>query len=107
MNATRAYVVAFQTLDPERVLAYMRLRGHLSLLPRVVRMLEAAKSGGPTLTVARQEDGATAPAAYARARMIIDPRIVGGYLYQDGSRVHDGTFRTALVTLYKKIIAHA
>lgn len=89
MIRAKHYAAVLRTLDTEQVLAYMRHRGHLSLLPQVLSILEREQPRPASKTVTAAED----------------PRIVGGSYTLDGYMLEDRTYRTALVQLYKKITA--
>ena len=127
-NLAQKYAEVFKALDTRTVLSYMKVRGHLSLLPSVVRILERAPERAyVSLTIAREHDAKkfersiadslallgstsaspkTGHAGGEQPVTVIDPRIVGGYLVRFGSQVIDKSFRNALISLYKKTIHH-
>ncbi len=101
MNLATTYATLAQDVEPAKVVAYMRSRGHLSLLPTVLRILERAPDTRPTVTVAHERD---AKGHNKDERVIVDPKIVGGTIKRNGSQYRDASYRNALVTLYKRII---
>lgn len=101
----------------DQLIAFMRARGHLSLLPEIVRILERepAVEGVPVVTVATKASLETlsreikdALAALDKkgeeVREVIDPRAVGGYSVRAGSKIIDASYRAALVSLYQNTI---
>lgn len=82
-----------------QVLAHMKAKGHLSLLPQVVRILSREIHTGEVVTVAHEKDATH----FKHAKVVIDPRVVGGHIHRNGSTVTDASYRTALVTLYKAV----
>jgi len=101
----------------DKLIAFMRARGHLSLLPEIVRILERepALADVPVVTVATKESLRTlareikeALAALGKEdeapREVIDPRAVGGYSVRAGSKIVDASFRSALVNIYQNTI---
>lgn len=88
--------------EPGKVLAYMKAKGHLTLLPQVARLIEREKEGaGDSVLVAKEKDAADAKRRFPGAKVVIDPRVVGGYLAKVGGTVVDATYRKALVSIYK------
>ncbi len=87
MIQARHYAAVFKELDTKRVLLYMKSRGHLSLLPQVVRILSRERPRPVSVTITKKED----------------PRVVGGFLKLEGMTRTDRTHRRALVNLYQKI----
>jgi len=100
--------------DVEKTLAYMKHRGHLSLVSQIVRILkrEPAEANAATVLLAKESDGKKYSAAIrealaklgadaARARTVIDERVVGGYQVRAGGKTLDHTFRSALVSIYQ------
>lgn len=85
--------------DPKRTLALMKQKGHLSLLPQVVKVLEREKSEGEVMVVANEKD-----AKGFKGNVVVDSRIVGGYLKRSGSKIIDATYRKALVEIYKNAV---
>lgn len=102
----------------EKLLSLMRTRGHLSLLPSIVKILENEPiEATVTLTVAHEADLKNFASEIKQAltelhgegesqKIIVDPRAVGGYAIRSGSKIIDNTYRTALVSLYQKTIQH-
>jgi len=122
MNLARTYAAVFAELGPkhaDRALAYMKSRGHLSLLSGVVRVLEREPPrAGAVLTVAKESDAKRLSAPIAAAlksagvaesemRTAVDPRAVGGFAVRTRSRLVDKSFRSALVDIYKKAVHDA
>ncbi|MEK7063482.1 MAG: hypothetical protein AAB955_02205 [Patescibacteria group bacterium] len=89
MSLAKNYAAVFKTLDSKKVLVYMKQKGHLRLLPQIVRILEREKVRPASITVTAKDD----------------PRIVGGSYTLDGYTLTDRTYRTALVNLYQKLIS--
>jgi hypothetical protein len=90
--------------EPDAVLAYMKQKGHLSLLPHIARLLEReAGVAGDTVLVAKEGDVRTAQEKFPSARVQQDPRVVGGYLAKVGGKIIDATYRRALVNIYKQV----
>ena len=97
-----------------QMVRYMKMRGHATLLPAVLRKVERMNVvKGAQVTVARAEDAAQ----YARAiaaqlvglgagteyTIAVDDRMVGGYTVRAKGKLVDKSYRSALVTLYQKI----
>jgi F0F1-type ATP synthase delta subunit len=99
----------------EKMLSYMKAKGHLSLLPSVIKV--ASRLGAKKAAVAvyaKKEDAAkykneTASAfknlEYAGTHeTVIDPNIVGGFTVRANGKIVDKSFRSALVSLYRSIV---
>lgn len=100
----------------EQLVAYMKARGHSSLLPAVMRRVEreAAQNSSGVVTLARADDAEkfasniaaslenlqTTAAGY---RVRVDPALVGGYSVRANGKLVDRSYRTALVNLYQRI----
>jgi len=83
-------------------------RGALALLPRVLssfeRLVERASTQGARLTVAKQSDAdaaVTASKADSDVKILVDERLIGGYRYEDGGKLEDNSFKTALLQVYR------
>lgn len=66
-----------------------------------------SRQRGARLTVARAEDAESARAASGAPRdatLIIDERIITGFVLEEGSRRVDGSARTALLGAYRRSI---
>lgn len=87
MSLAQHYARVFKELDTKQVVAYMKKRGHLSLLPQIVRILEREQVRPESVTITAKED----------------PRLVGGSLTLNGYTLTDRTYRRALVDLYHRI----
>ena len=105
MNLARTYAALIHEVDPNKVFAYMKRRGHVSLLPQVLRIVEREPVPSDVVTVAHERDIAKHKKSHPNARFVVDPRVVGGYSARTGSEYIDRTYRRALVTLYQKITA--
>ena len=99
-----------------RLLAFMKARGHLSLLPTIVRILEREPNDTKvTVVVAREHDAKKFAQSISESLKLlgteekplisVDPHIVGGHIVRTGSHVVDKSFRNALVQLYRKVVA--
>ncbi len=107
VNATEAFVKQF--------IAYLTKRGHLSLLPHIVKRLERARARTPgQVVLAREKDAVTFAQSIAAAlttlgvdkgayTVKVDDRAVGGYSVRAKGTLIDRTYRSALVQLYHKI----
>jgi len=102
---TRAF---FNTL-----IAFMKERGHLSLLREVVRVLEREpRQPKAVVTVARESDiaklkdrlaGHLADLGVGKGEEVVsvDPDMVGGYRITSGNTLIERSFRSALVSIYQ------
>lgn len=98
----------------KKLRAFMAHRGHLSLLPEIVRVLERdPMRKGARVYLAKHEDGrkhskdireSLKLLGEEEAETIIDPDSVGGYKVLANSNVIDRSYRTALVSLYQKTV---
>ena len=107
MNLAQNYAkVLTEGTDVAKTIAYMKSKGHLSLLAQVVRILahENANHDAEVVRVAREKDSPTAQKKFQGARVVIDPKIVGGYFARKGATLVDATYRKALITIYKNAI---
>jgi hypothetical protein len=82
----------------------MKSKGHLSLLPQVMKILERSEGSADTLTVAHERDAYKLHTRFPGAKVVIDPTVVGGYRARKGSKLIDASYRKALVTIYKNVI---
>ena len=100
----------------DRLVAYMKAKGHLSLLPRVLKIAERLpKKGEAVVTVGSEADLAKLKpkikeslktmGTEEKPSVIIDPRIVGGYLARFGGKAIDKSFRSALTAVYRNSIS--
>ncbi len=107
MSLAQNYAAIIEEGMPtEKVVAHMKTKGHLSLLPRILRILERAKTAEETITVAREADTAKISKKFPNARVVIDPKIVGGWFAKKGTAVTDATYRKALVSIYKNALGN-
>jgi F0F1-type ATP synthase delta subunit len=100
----------------KKTLSYMKVRGHLSLLPEIVRILEREPAKPDAIvTVAKESDVkklssriATALASLGKSgtkpSLRIDPRSVGGFSARAGSRSIDQSYRSALISIYRNAV---
>lgn len=102
MSLASNYATLLKTLDVKKVLAYMKQKGHLSLLPQVTRLLKRERVEGETVIVAHEKDAQK----HLRSdlRVIVDPSIVGGFIHRKGSKLVDNSYRKALVEIYKNAV---
>lgn len=119
MSLADAYatVIREEKSDIKRLIAFMKSRGHLSLLPQVVRILERdpIDESKPVALIAKEGDAKKFASeireALSRLKVAgeptisVDPRIVGGYTLRAGSQLVDRSFRSALISIYQKTIS--
>ncbi|MEK9177197.1 MAG: F0F1 ATP synthase subunit delta [Patescibacteria group bacterium] len=124
MSLAQSYADALKELEAaqiadvaEKMIIRMKAKGHLSILPDVVRILErdAAKPDA-IVAVASESDLKRHAKAIAAAlaavsadpksvATIIEPNIVGGFSVRRGSKLVDATDRRALVSIYQNVIS--
>lgn len=120
------YVTAVQTLlhageKPDVVFANLKAvlerRGHLRLLPRILRVLErevaqSEKSRQAKVIVARASDADSALVAElmqeigttkSQVHVLVDETIIGGAIVRHNHTESDASYKTALYTLYQSI----
>ncbi len=101
----------------------LRRRGHMGLLPKIMREYEKIElvrstSTSASLRLAREEDRsrfADQIAAYARIMGVtpddctthIDPTVIGGYSVEAKGKRVDRTHKRILLELYRKLITSA
>ena len=85
-------------------MSYLKKRGHLSLLPRVVHALERSHAQGRVVLVASEAVVKDAQKKFPDASVVVDPEVVGGYIVREGSTVTDASYRNVLVQLYHNTI---
>ena len=118
MTLSHSYAALFREDSSKeslnRILSYMNFRGHMSLLPQIVRILEREpKRVDATVLVAREidknrykkdiESSLTELGAMNHV-VEIDSTIVGGFIVRAKTRVIDRSFRRSLVSIYYKAI---
>jgi F0F1-type ATP synthase delta subunit len=98
----------------KKLLQYMKAKGHLSLLHDVVRKLERErKQPRAVVSVSKKSDAKkfeqmikdslnTLGVDMRDASTMEDVKLVGGYQVRAGATSIDRSFRTALVSLYRK-----
>lgn len=123
MNLAHAYARLIQEADdagakPEfagKIVTYMKSKGHLSLLPRVLRIAERMpKTNEAVVTVKNdadykryEKDIKTALSGIGHKgalRVAHDAKIVGGYSVRAGGKITDRSFRSALVSIYQNTV---
>lgn len=118
MNLASHYAaVLSEGADVGKTIAYLKRRGHLSLLGHIVRALEREPAGrsAPEVLVARNADAkkhakavqsalAALGAGAGEPEIRVDERAVGGWRVRVNSKVVDRTFRAALVSMYQKAV---
>ena len=98
-----------------KLVAFMKSRGHLSLLPQVIRIVERAPNPSQaTVTVRSAHDEKKYKDAITKAlkdlgieghhTTVEDPNLVGGFMVQGKGKVIDNSFRSALVKIYQNTI---
>ncbi len=96
----------------EKLIALMRTKGHLSILPQVIKILmRSSKKKGAVVTVAHEsalkhfahsiEDSLTLLGVAEKPDVVVDPKIVGGFTLLSSGKAVDNSFRSALVRLYR------
>lgn len=100
----------------DKLFAFMKSRGHVSLIPHIARILDRLPSRRRvvvTLADENAEQKFSSEIAHAltslnvheqKKEIVIDPRAVGGFSVRSGNGIVDRTFRTALVSLYQNTI---
>lgn len=87
----------------------MERRGHLKLYPALLRALirvyprvEARQM--PSLIVAKESDAKSYAKRFTDKEMkvVIDPTIVGGYVYESGHTREDNSYKQKLLTWYRR-----
>lgn len=114
----REFAKAGRSDAPDILLAYMYKKGHLSLAPQMLRVLEREGVGHdvPTVTVAREKDSLHYQKEIRQAlfavgsredmpRIIVDEGAVGGFSVRTTSRMVDASIRTALIKIYQNAIS--
>ncbi len=102
------------SIQADALLAYMKKRGHLSLLTQIIKELERAPvKKDAVVKVAAAHDAeryAKQIASHLSAHntndyaVEVDEKIVGGYEVSVGETLYDNTFRSALVSIYKNAV---
>jgi len=99
----------------DKLLSYMKSRGHLSLLPSVINILRRMPVKDEAVVIVKDDKDLTRYKAEIKAflagaghdgkpRIALDPRIVGGYSARVKGKLLDKSFRSALVHLYQKTV---
>lgn len=100
MTLVERYAQVAALVDTTQLVAYLKHRRHLSLLPKIVRHMERRSSPHEVVVVAREHDRAKMHHKFPAAAIEVDPKIVGGYIARAGTEVTDASYRRALVQLY-------
>ena len=102
----------------KKLVQYLKKRGHLTLLPAIMARVErlTLKRRAATVVLGKAGDAKTFATSIASAlttlgiqeddyQVVVDERVVGGFGVLGKGKVIDRTYRTALVSLYQKIIS--
>lgn len=87
----------------------MTRRGHLQLLPRVLRGLlewttRQEQVSAPRLTLARESDTTHFVKEAKGANIEIDPSLIGGFIKREGFIETDNSYKTKLLRWYRSSI---
>ncbi|MBX9765049.1 F0F1 ATP synthase subunit delta [Patescibacteria group bacterium] len=122
MSLSHAYAAIIQDAEEkglgkpfaEKLIRYMKAKGHLSLLSQVVRISgRVSKKGDATVLVSKKADAdkyksginsALKALSVQDSKIVEDERIVGGYVVRAKGKIVDNSFRSALVSLYRSIV---
>lgn len=127
MQRARAYAVAVVTAASqnascdavvEGLMDTLKQGGELSLLPKILREVHkelerTSTVHARTLTIARATDEVSARSQLAESgahadvtidRVVIDPRIVGGYTLGNANHFADASYRTKLINLFNSLV---
>lgn len=99
----------------DSLLAYMKAKGHVALLPQILSILSRAPESDVAIVKVRDAEDAkkykkeidatlSELGAQGSHRTVLEPRLVGGYSVRAGGKLVDKSFRSALVTLYQSVI---
>lgn len=99
----------------DSLLAYMKAKGHMALIPQIISILSRAPEKDVAIVKVRDAEDAkkykkeieatlTELGAKGAHRVMEEPRLVGGYSVRAGGKLVDKSFRSALVTLYQGVI---
>lgn len=99
----------------DKMVAYMKSKGHLSLLPSVLKISSRLGTQDTAVLVcAKKEDVGKYKTEISNAfktlghtghhDTVIDSNIVGGFTVRANGNVVDNSFRSTLVSLYRNII---
>lgn len=100
----------------DNFIAVLKYKSHLSLLPAILKQVkqlgESQEQANKTLLIVRN---AALAGEYANIidqnsdvfgtdhEVVADPQIVGGYVVRNRTHTIDGSYRTGLLNLYKKL----
>lgn len=116
--AAKAFVLSVEEKGAKAALdglaSTLTARGALSLLPRVVAVLERmqtqASSRAIHITVAKKADASVAKEAAERVfgesgAVSVDDTLIGGYRITKGGEQLDASYKSALIKLYHSFIS--
>lgn len=98
----------------------LKRKGHLKLLPRIVRELGRIqirhdRVHGARVRLARAEDKEQLREIINKKlaelnvneepQMVEDDTVIGGYVIETGSKMVDGSYKSALMKLYRSVIS--
>lgn len=101
----------------EKMIVYMKKRGHLSILPAALKKVQAMgdMKGTAQVLLAHADDAKTFAPRIASALATlgaekgydirVDDRAVGGYSVRANGKVIDQSYRKSLVELYQRVIS--
>lgn len=100
----------------EKLVAYMKAKGHLSLIPSMLRIAERSpRKNTATVTVKNAADvqklkpqikeSLKALGYEEKPDIAVDPDIVGGYTAVFAGKAVDKSFRSALLAVYRNTIS--
>jgi len=99
----------------DKLFSYMKIKGHLSLLPQILRLVHRMPEKDTVVVTVRDQDDAkkfkkeidmslTELVVKGSRRVIEDKRLVGGYSIRAGGKIVDKSYRSALVALYQNSV---
>lgn len=100
----------------EKLVAYMKAKGHLSLIPTMLRIAERIpRKDTATVTVRSEADVVKLKPKIKESlkvlgyddkpEIVVDPDIVGGYTAVFAGKAVDKSFRSALLAVYRNTIS--
>lgn len=103
----------------EKIIALLRQKGHLKLLPRIKRRVDRIiakreRFETPKIRVATRQDHTKLKAtieAHIQAltdkepRVLEDDTVIGGYVIETHNTMIDASYRSALMKLYRNIVS--
>lgn len=123
MNLAHAYAKLIQDASEsgaarvfvDKLVAHMKAKGHLSLLPQVLRVLDRMPNSNEAVVTVKSEEDVRRFKEEMKAflsengytdkpRVVVDPNIVGGFTARAGGKMLDRSFRSALVNIYQQAV---